>query len=743
MQSTASTPSTRTERLRVHARTNPAPAIRSEEAQLLWYRSWIEAADEPSVIVRRARAKAAMLRMTTPVIDDDELIVGKPCYRELTAAEREELAAYRRDVDPTLPPYRGQGSHMAIDYEKLLAVGVSGIRAEVAERSAALSVTSTSVPDPVPGPDATGVVIPDDPIPVTPAESLEFYRACAIVLDGLIDLAARYAAHARLLARSADDEDRAAELETIAATLDRVPVGAARTFREAVQAAHFVTVWLEGLYQPGRPDRYLIDFYRRDLAAGTIDAAQACELIDSWCVLFNEYIPGSLAIGFMVGGSDASGADVANELTRLFLESIPRTRMIYPGIGLCCTPDTDDSLIELAARILAGSHSHPAIFNDRVIVEGLRSYGLPPEEACEYIHSTCVEITPVATSAVWVASPYINLVEPLLEILGVVPGGFDRSATGSPSGEWLCFDELVADYRIALKRRVDAAVVEQNRMQEERRRYGGDPLVSCFVRDCLERGRDVDWGGARHNWIMPSFVGMANLVDSLAAIRTLVFERGELDFYELVRMLEDDFDGYPGELETIRSEAPKYGNDIDEVDELALEVTGWIRELLSSHRTYRGDRFIPSLFCWVMHERLGRATPATPDGRRSGFPLGDGSGPAQGRELCGPTASILSSTKWDHRPFIGGIAVNLKLGSTAFPGGSTKPLEVLIRTYLERGGFELQVNVVDRDTLVAARTNPAEYADLVVRIGGYSDYFTRLSPAMQEEVILRTAHESW
>lgn len=153
-------------------------------------------------------------------------------------------------------------------------------------------------------------------------------------------------------------------------------------------------------------------------------------------------------------------------------------------------------------------------------------------------------------------------------------------------------------------------------------------------------------------------------------------------------------------------------------------------------------KLIPSIFCWTMHEKLGRETIATPDGRKSGFPFGDGSGPCQGREMNGPTASILSSTKWEHFKFIGGIAVNLKFSKSSLGENSLNTVKTLIKTYLMRGGFEAQINVVDNDILIKAQKDPDNYRDLVVRIGGYSDYFTRLSHEMQEEVIMRTSHNA-
>ena len=156
---------------------------------------------------------------------------------------------------------------------------------------------------------------------------------------------------------------------------------------------------------------------------------------------------------------------------------------------------------------------------------------------------------------------------------------------------------------------------------------------------------------------------------------------------------------------------------------------------------HQNGRLVPSVFCWIMHERFGRGTGATPDGRRAGFPLGDGSGPCQGREMSGPTASILSSTKWDHHELIGGVAVNMKFSKSGVADSSLGAMKALVKAFMMRGGFEIQMNVTDRETLKRAVERPEEYRDLVVRVGGYSDYFARLSPEMQQEVILRTEHQ--
>ncbi|MDD4773847.1 MAG: pyruvate formate lyase family protein [Eubacteriales bacterium] len=660
-----------------------------------------------SEIYRRGYAQGFALKHATPVIDARELIVGKPCYRTLTTEEKTDYDIILSKSVPAMTPVGGQASHMAIDYAKLLRVGIAGIVTEINEYRSALNLA--------------------DPENI---EKDNFYLGCLAALEGLIFYAKKYNDYALSLADSETDPIRQKELILIAETLAVVPMHPAKNFRQALQCIHFVTFCLEGLYQFGRPDRYLIDYYRTDIKNGDITPDEALELITCTCILFNDYISRGLAVGLMVGGRGPDGEDMTNELTYLFLQSIAHTRMIYPGICLCYNCDTPDDLLELACDLLGKGYSHPAIFNDDIIIKGLMYYGLPFDHACEYIQSTCVEITPCHRSAVWVASPYHNLTQFLLDVLA--DPDIDRKCRS--------YKELEDLYRERLGNAIREEVITQNKLQLERRLHGGDPLVSCFVDDCLLRGRDIDNGGALYNWIMPSFVGMSNLSDSLMTIKELVFKNAEMSLSEIYTIIKANYDGNEPLRQRILNKIDKYGNDSREPDEIVQSITEWITVEVSKYKTYRGDKFIPSLFCWVMHEALGRATIATPDGRPAGFPFGDGSGPAQGREKNGPTASVLSSTKWDHYPFIGGIAVNLKFAKSVFNEESMPKLMTLIKTYIKRGGFEIQINVVDREVLIDAQKNPEQYSDLVVRIGGYSDYFIHIGKNMQDEVILRTEH---
>ena len=648
-----------------------------------------------------------MMSSLAPWISDGELIVGKP-RRAMTQEELDEWRNKYRQIaiDAHTAAGVGQDSHMAIDYSLLLDVGVEGIIKKI---------------------DKYLEDCRDE-------EKIAFYRCCKKCLEGVIAHSENYAAQAAEMAKNCSDDVRRAELERIATVCRRVPRCKAVTFYDAVQSVNFITYCLTlnplrvnyQQFQLGHPDRYLIDYYERDIASGALTKSEAQALLDCLAIQINRRVPNGLSSGYMVGGRDKDGKTVANELTLMLMQSVDNVALVYPAVGLCMTDDMPDEFIEKACEILSHGRSHPAFFNDEVISRGLMSYGVPESEAHDYIHSTCVEITPTAASNVWVASPYTNMAELLISAL-------DR--------EYPSFDELVervkSDISAVIKKNYD----EQNATRAHHAKNSMYPLLSCFVNDCLERGVDIERGGARYNWIMPSFVGMANLVDSLYALKEVVFDKKEYTIAGIKAILDANFEGHEELRLRLLNNIDKYGNDIDDIDKYFEIFTSHIIAECKKYTAHLPEgRLIPSVFCWIMHERFGTATGATPDGRLACFPLGDGSGPCQGREMKGPTASILSSTKWDHHSLIGGVAVNMKFSKSSLGENSLAIMKSLVRTYIERGGFELQINVVDKETLEKARENPEAYRDLVVRIGGYSDYFVRLSPQMQAEVILRTEH---
>ena len=670
-----------------------------------------------SFAVRVAKAVESAFENWTIAILHGELIVGRPGKRYAEWAK--ENPERQAEIDRANAAARyghcgvGQDSHMAIDYYRVLELGTTGIRAMIDEKAAAL-----------------------DPMDPESVKKADFYEACRITLRAVEKLSDRYADLAERTAAQEKDEKQAAEFRQIAENCRRVPKYPARTFYEAVQCVCFISYALSVKplrpsmlqFQLGHPDRYLYPYYKKDRDAGILTDEFAQTLINCMAIQINRRVPNGLSCGYMVGGRYADGTVVSNELTKMCMRAVEQVRLVYPSVGLCHTSDTPAEDLELALRILAKGHSHPAIFNDDVIQAGLRHYGLPADESCEYIHSTCVEITPAASSNVWVASPYMNLPG---EMLAVLPD------------ECESMEDLVEKYLAHIKKRIGENCRNEILSRWERAKYCVDPLLSCFVKDCIETGTDIEEGGARYNWIMPSFVGVANAADALYTIDQLIFKRKELTFPELKAAMADNYQSNPELLAKIRS-LPKYGNDCrddDAPDVYVKRISEFVADTCEEFRVpFSGGRLIPSLFCWVMHDYFGQQTGATPDGRLAGFPLGDGSGPAQGREHEGPTASILSSTCWDHHRFIGGIAVNMKFTKSVFDETKLEVMANLVRTYLLRGGFEMQINVTSREILEKAQKNPEQYEDLVVRIGGYSDYFVRLSKTMQAEVLERTEH---
>lgn len=676
-----------------------------DEFHLNFYEYYL--ANENSVFEERyAEAFYHAFLNLTPQISAGELIAGK-CKDVLTPESRKK---WEEQVYPlAMEIYRkaggGQDSHMAVDYELLLSSGLSGI----AKKAETLAENSDE-------------------------DKKRFYRAVVKCIEGVIKHSENYAKEAFRLSEKEPDGKRKAELLRLSEIMRKVPSEPAESFYEAVQSVHFVTYALSmdpfrlnmQQFQLGHPDRYLYPYYIEDIKNGKITKEEAQLLLDCLGIQINNRVPNGLSSGYMVGGRDENGNIVENELTGMCMQVIEDIKLVYPAVGLCYTADMDGKILDKATELLLKGFSHPALFNDDIIVKGLMSYGIPEKEARSYIHSTCVEITPVASSNVWVASPYTNMPAILLSLM-------DR--------EYDSFNELLSAIYESLDEKIKANYEAQKHMRKVRKENSFKPFLSCLVNDCLDKGVDIEKGGARYNFIMPSFVGMANLADSLFALKETVFDKKEMTMAEMKKILDENFEGNEEKRLKLLLKISKYGNDSDEVDSLFCELT---KHLVSECKKYgdkdKNERLIPSVFCWIKHDIFGRETGATPDGRCAGFPLGDGSGPCQGREMNGPTASILSSTKWEHYELIGGVAVNMKFSKSSLGINSKENVKNIIRVFMQRGGFEIQINVTDRETLLKAQENPGEYRDLVVRIGGYSDYFTRLSKTMQNEVILRTEH---
>lgn len=654
--------------------------------------------------LRRANAEAYVLDNMEPVINDGELIVGLPDLSPLTAEEQKEYDELAKGMNFAPRRTHINSAHMALDYAKLVRVGVKGLLEEVMCRMNALDL---NMPENI--------------------EKCEFYECCKIELEALIRLQHRYADKARALAEEAEGQKKK-ELLDIAEMMDRVPEHPPRTFREGLEAIHFYNVTLWDLFYFGRVDRYLIDLYNADIEAGRITREDAVELYACFLLMPEAYISPNIALDAMVGGTDESGKTIENEVTHIAIEAIEYARSANGKVSLAVTEDMSDELLKKAIRLNAIGCAQPALFNDRIIVEGLMKMGMPHSDAHNYCNTGCVEITPVGKSGIHVVSPYHNLAAMLLTAM---ENGKNAKT----------FEDFYKIFEEILHSEIARRNIDMNRAQMERARQGYEcARVSCLTDDCLKLGKAVDAGGAIYNFVEPNFLGFSNVVDSLAAINVLVYEKGEITVSEFIEILKKDYADNESLRLRIINKLPHYGTDEELTNGLAKRLSDSILSGCKGLYTYRGSTLVPGAFSYYEHARFGKRTGATPDGRNAEYPLSSGSSPVQGRETKGPTAAMLSTLSWDHRNFMGGIAVNMKFTPSCMQGENEEKMLEFVRTFMRLGGFQLQLNAVDRETLIDAREHPENHSDLLVRVGGFSAYFTKLSPELQQEIIDRNEH---
>ncbi len=693
------------------------PKFYSEDKRISlgYLRGWRDNDGALTSLLRHSLAEASELDHYKPLINDDELIVGRIDLSPYEGAEKEEFDRlyqmfYMSPISPRCEPSRARGDHIVMDYEKLLRLGVNGIIDEIKTKKAELKSKKIS-----------------DIYDTEDVRREEFYDCCLIELEAVLRLAGRYADFAREQAETAS-ESRKAELLEIARVLSKVPAQPAETFREAVQSVHFFTFNCFGLYPLGRPDRYLLPYYERDIKSGTLTKTQAQFYIDSLCLLVSTYVFSRAACGFIVGGTDKNGNVIENDLTYMFITALDHIRMPDPNGALAVSPDTSDELLDYACSIIGKGVTHPALYNDKDISESLINYGVSREDACEFIHSTCAEISLCAKSRTYTTSTVFSM-----------PTELHRAVSGNISAKSV--DEIIDAFFEIIRDGVETSTKRYLLMIMEAARNGLQPMrVSALVDDCIARGKSVYEGGARYSFIQTIFVGFANCVDSLVAIDRLVFSEKKLSLAEFLGIVQADFAENEELQQYIINKLPHYGNDDAVADCMAARIGNGLTKLFSDESIYGAKISIPGTFSYVSHATQGKKFGATFDGRKAGKAFSDGCCPVQGLDTHGPTAMINSLTSWDQSSLLGGMVVNMKFNKTYFNDDKRKLLIELIRVFMKKGGIEAQINVVDRATLEDALVHPEDHGDLIVRIGGYSDYFVRLDPALKADVIARTEY---
>jgi len=567
------------------------------------------------------------------------------------------------------------------------------------------------------------------------------------LLLALKDYATGVRAHhdrvARALAAAVEKAagERKRKLALVAESFASCFLGPAKTFLEGLMAVN-LTWMLDGCDSIGRLDQVLWGLFERDIASGALDIGFARELLDELWRAFERLNGWNMQIG----GLTPDGGDGVNALTMECIAACGRNRFRRPNVALRISKRTPDEALACALEVLREGGGRPALYNDELYVETLASMdlGLSEEDAREVGFGGCTETMIPGLSNVGSLEGELNLAKALELALhdGYDPVGKRQLGPHTGAFETFeCFDEFAGAVKRQIQHMTDVFVARQNDLLARRFREGDPKLYrTFFTRDCVKRHRSFEAGGARYNWALVSYQGIANVIDSLAAVRKCIYEEKTIGRKELLVALAADFEGYEP-LRRKLERAPCFGNDDPYVDEIGRDVLRFAWEELYSHETPRGGRYLPSCILFATYGAAGRGVGALPDGRKAFEVLADSVGPAQGRDSAGPTAMLNSVARLPLHLAVGTPVLNARFQKAIFEtADGLKAVASLVRAFFDRGGMQVQISVVSKEEMLAAQREPEKHGDLIVRIGGYSEYFARLGRELQDSVIARTEH---
>lgn len=677
--------------------------------------------------------------------------------------------------------YNGVG-HVTVQYEKVLAVGYEGIIAQAEEELSACSLGDSDY-----------------------AERSHFLEAVIISCKAVIAYAERYADLAKKEAEACGDAARKAELLAIAENCSHVPAKGASSFYEACQSFWFVQQLLQiessgHSISPGRFDQYMYPYYKADIDSGKLKREFAQELMDCIWVKLNDlnkcrdaasaegFAGYSLFQNLIAGGQNGEGMDVTNDLSFMCIQASMHVMLPQPSFSVRVWNGSPHEFLIRAAELTRTGVGLPAYYNDEVIIPSLVSRGLTLKEAREYNIIGCVEPQKAGKTEGWHDAAFFNMCRPLeLVFSNGVDRGEQISIRTGDVEKMSTFEEFYDAYKAQMNYNISLLVNADNAIDVAHAKRCPLPFLSCMVDDCIKKGKSVQEGGAVYNFTGPQGFGVANMADSLYAIKTLVYDEKKvtmadykealltnygkgLDSTTLSEMAVQIAGGLKaagkevGEkeiaviLKTVKEAAetpevkakgekllelieavPKFGNDIPEVDAFARDVAYTYTRPLETFKNPRGGIYQAGLYPVSANVPLGAQTGATPDGRLARTPVADGVSPSAGKDVNGPTAAANSVSKLDHYIASNGTLFNQKFHPSALSG--RKGLEnfvALIRSYFDQKGSHMQFNVVSRETLLDAQKHPEQYKHLVVRVAGYSALFTTLSHSLQDDIINRT-----
>lgn len=553
------------------------------------------------------------------------------------------------------------------------------------------------------------------------AERIDFYLGLQDVLSGI------KVWHQHILETLRenifDDPDTEANRQRLISAYEQTPFKPARNFFEAM-VAYNLTYYLDDCDNPGRVDQELYPYYEKDLKEGKTSHEEAIRLIR--CLWENTDANSGWSAG--IGGTTSDGEPAYNDLTIACLEAAHKIRR--PNLQLHIRRDMPQTVWDAALDAIATGCGLPALYNEEEYLRSLRKahLGIREEDLGWYNGGGCTETMIHGCSNVGSLDAGINLPMILIET-------FRDHLSNAKS-----FDELIAEYKKDVTRVVREITSDVNADQETKARLRPQPMRSLLIDDCIDNGIEYNAGGARYNWSVINVAGLANVIDSLSAIREVAFEKNEKSVAELWEILKSNFEGQ--EVFRRRLErCPRFGNDDPHADEIAKDVAGFVFSEFLRYAPWRGGKFLASCLMFVTYADAGVPVGATPDGRFAGAPLADSAGPVQGRDKIGPTAMLKSVATIPHYLAPGTLVVNARFIKSIFASKDDRvELQNLIRTYFDMGGMQIQINVVDQEILRDAIAHPEKYQDLIIRIGGYSEYFNRLSDVLKQTVLERTEH---
>lgn len=705
--------------------------------------------DEP-LIVRHALFFKEVLEHHPVVILDGELIVGghfstslSNCLNEAESGEwrRAEEGFFRRVkflIQRGVLNCGATQGHIIANYPRVLMEGFAGIRKRAEEL---LAVTAGDT-------------------------KRDLLRAVIQCCEGVRIFAQRYSRKAKELAEKETDETRKGEFLKISEICRQVPYRPARTFHEALQSVwfqHMLILMAESYPGPGvshgRFDQYMLPFYETDLRGGKITREEAKELLRCFWIKHNYaydfFGPSGGRQGITsgdgqlitLGGQGLQGEDLTNDLTYMILEVAEEMNMLEPKINVRIHKDTPQPFLDFITGIISRTQGSPFLLNfDSIVIRALENAGLTHEDAVDYAVVGCLENTAQGKDRSGTVDVNINLAKAVELALNQ---GWDMETnerigaeTGDPEA-FVSFDAFKQATFDQLRHIIKTAVETYGVCDELRATYEPVPYLSAILDGCMEKGQDINAGGAVYNFITVEGVGFATACDSLTAVKKLVFEEKKVSMAELLEGLKANFEGKEKLRQILLNRAPKFGNDDPYADDIARELSRfWAMEVSRYVSPHTGRRFRAGYLSWNYFIAFARSTAATPDGRKRGEALSNAVCPAQGRDRKGPTAAFHSVTKLGFDVVPNGASY-----TPTFSPASLRDEEhrakfgALLRAYESMGGTAMQINVIDADTLRRAQRHPEEYQNLLVRVTGYNAYFVTIGRALQNEVIARTVFE--